>query len=78
VLLKKMEQARNVEPSWYAASSKHGSSRRLQQCILQALAEVWEPLQPDSRLIAGLTLAVLPYLHVKTPEDLAVGGIYKH
>ena len=72
ILLKRMEQCRLHDPTSYAATSLHGSSRKLQQSILQALAEVWEPLQPDGALIARIATACLPYLHIKTPEDLTV------
>lgn len=67
-----MDMARSADPTSYAGGSRHGSSRRLQQTILEALSKVWEPLQPDSALIQRLAVACLPYLHSKTPEDLAV------
>ena len=61
-----------MDSSSYAAKSQHGSARRLQATILQCLAQVWEPLQPETALVSQVAAACLPYLHVDAPDELAV------
>jgi hypothetical protein len=72
LLLARLASAQLVDSTSYAANSRHGSARRLQASILQCLAEVWEPLQPEAALVSQVATACLPYLHRDAPEELAV------